>query len=224
MMAFASSALFPFTLAATVMGGLVLIELLSLLIGHSASGVIDSMLGHEGVPDLHHPDADLAADTDMSPAGLLSWLNVGRVPFLILLILALAAFSVIGFGLQGIATALGGPLPSLIAVPAAIAASVPALRVMSRGLARVIPRDESYAITAEDLVGTIGEVTLGPLDPGLPGQVRVVDRHGNAHFVRARAAMSEPAMGQGESVLLVERADTVFLAMPIPLDLQPIGR
>lgn len=219
MTAFASSALFPFTLAAMVMGGLVLVEVLSLLIGHSASGFVDSMLGHDAVPD-----ADIDATSDLSPAGLLSWLNVGQVPFLILLILALAAFSVIGFGLQGIAAAFGGPLPSIITVPTAVVASVPVLRVMTRALARVIPRDESYAITAEDLVGSIGEVTLGPLDTGLPGQVRVVDRHGNAHFVRARAAAGEAAMSQGERVLLVERSDTVFLAMPIPAELQPISR
>lgn len=223
MTAFASAALFPFTLAAMVMGGLVLVELLSLLIGHSASGVVDSMLGHDAAPDLHGPDADLDAHPDWSPAGWLAWLNVGRVPFLILLILALAVFSVIGFGLQGIAGSSGGTLSAWIAVPVALAASVPVLRVTSRGLARIIPRDESYAITADDLVGAIGEVTLGPLDSGLPGQVRVLDRHGNAHVVRARAAEGEPAMGQGSRVLLIDRADSVFLAMPVPAELQPIG-
>lgn len=223
-MAFASSALFPFTLAALVMGGLVLVELLSLLIGHSASGIVDSMLGHDAAPDLDAPHIDLDVDMDWSPAGLLSWLNVGRVPFLILLILGLAVFSVIGFGLQGIAGALAAPVSAWIAVPIAFGASLPVLRVLSRGLARIIPKDETYAITAGDLVGTLGEVTLGPLDAGLPGQVRVLDRHGNAHFVRARAAQGEEPMPQGARVLLVDRADSVFLAMPVPAELEPIGR
>ncbi len=218
MSALVGPALFPFTLAAAVMTGLVLVEALSLLVGHSLSGLMDNALGHEATGG---GDLASAADADgaFSPAALMSWINLGRVPFLILLILALAVFALAGFLVQGLAAALMAPLPALLAIPVAGAATIPALRVSTRAIARLIPRDESYVVTADDLVGTTAEVTLGPLDEGLPGQVRAVDRHGNTHFLRARAAPGAPAMQSGARVLLVDRTEAVFVAVPATPDL-----
>lgn len=218
MSALVGPALFPFTLAAAVMTGLVVVEVLSLLVGHSLSGLVDNALGHEAGGG---GDLATAADADgaFSPAALMSWINLGRVPFLILLILALAVFALAGFLVQGLAAALVAPLPALLAVPVAGAATLPALRVSTRAIAGLIPRDESYVVTADDLVGATAEVTLGPLDEGLPGQVRAVDRHGNIHFLRARAAPGAPAMATGARVLLVDRIEAVFVAVPATPDL-----
>ncbi|MEE7457014.1 hypothetical protein MPAR168_20370 [Methylorubrum populi] len=217
MTALAGSALFPFTLAAAVMAGLVLVEALSLLLGQSLSGLVDGALGHEAGGG----DLTSAADADgaFSPAALMSWINRGRVPFLILLILALAAFALAGFVVQTLAAAVVAPLPAALAVVLAGAATVPALRLSTRTVARLIPRDESYVVSAEDLIGATAEVTLGPLDQGLPGQVRTVDRHGNTHFLRARAAPGAPAMESGARVLIVDRADAVYVAVPAAPDL-----
>ncbi|CAO4141112.1 OB-fold-containig protein [Methylorubrum aminovorans] len=217
MSALVGPALFPFTLAAAVMTGLVVVEVLSLLVGHSLSGLVDNALGHEAGGG----DLATAADADgaFSPAALMSWINLGRVPFLILLILALAVFALAGFLVQGLAAALVAPLPALLAVPVAGAATLPALRISTHVIAGLIPRDETYVVTADDLVGATAEVTLGPLDEGLPGQVRAVDRHGNTHFLRARAAPGAPAMATGARVLLVDRTEAVFVAVPATPDL-----
>ncbi len=218
----AGPALFPFTLAAAVMAGLVAVEALSLLLGQSLSGLVDGALGQgAGHEVAGGGDLTTAADADgtFSPAALMSWINLGRVPFLILLILGLAVFALAGFLVQGLAAALVAPLPTLLAVPIAAAATLPALRVSTRAIARVIPRDESYVVTADDLIGATGEVTLGPVDDGLPGQVRAVDRHGNTHFLRARAAPGAPAMQSGARVLIVDRADAVYVAVPATPDL-----
>lgn len=212
MSALVGPALFPFSLAAAVMGGLVLVEALSLLAGQSASALLDGALGHDGIDAVEPPDG-------LSPAALLSWINLGRVPFLVLLILGLALFALAGFVLQGLATALIAPLPAPAAVPLAALASLPALRLMSGAVARLIPRDESYAVTTDELVGATAEVTLGPLDQGLPGQVRVRDRHGNLHSLRARAAADAPPMATGTRVLLVDQMEAVYVAIPAPADL-----
>ncbi|AWN49172.1 hypothetical protein DK419_24800 [Methylobacterium terrae] len=216
--AVAGPGLFPFALAAAVMAGLVVVEAVSLLVGQSLSGLVDGALGHEAGGG---GDLATAADADgaFSPAALMSWINLGRVPFLILLILGLAVFALAGFALQGLAAALLAPLPTPAAVGLAGAATLPALRVATRALARLIPRDESYAVTADDLVGATAEVTLGPLDDGLPGQVRAMDRHGNLHLLRARAASGTPPMRTGTRVLLVDRADAVYVAVPATPDL-----
>ena len=87
--ALAGPALFPFSLAAAVMAGLVLVEMLSLLAGHSASALVDGALGQDGALDnaVDAPAGPGEAHGAFSPAALMSWLNVGRVPFLILLFL-----------------------------------------------------------------------------------------------------------------------------------------
>ncbi|WP_432443187.1 hypothetical protein [Methylobacterium aquaticum] len=105
----AGPALFPFALAAAVMAGLVAVEAISLLLGQSLSGLVDGALGHDGGGDLV-----TAADAQgsLSPAALMSWINLGRVPFLILLILGLAVFALAGFVLQGLAAALLAPCRS----------------------------------------------------------------------------------------------------------------
>ena len=66
--------------------------------------------------------------------------------------------------------------------------SLPVIRVTSRGIARIIPRDETYAVNEADFVGHVAEVSIGPLDQGLPGRVRLKDVFGNWHSLVARAS------------------------------------
>jgi hypothetical protein len=46
-----------------------------------------------------------------------------------------------------------------------------------------------------------------------------LDRHGNTHFLRTRAAPGAPAMEAGARVLIVDRADAVYVAVPAAPDL-----
>jgi hypothetical protein len=92
-------------------------------------------------------------------------------------------------------------------------------RIATRAVSRVIPRDETYAIQETDLVGRVAEVTLGPLDQGLAGRVKLRDAYGNWHFPMARAAKDYGPMPVGSMVLLVDRVGTAFLAIPAPEEL-----
>lgn len=195
----------PFWVALMVVAGLGLIELVSVLIGASASGLLDDGLGHHGPGD---HEAGLLG-------GWMSWLNAGGVPILVLAVILLTAFAVFGFMLQSLAARLLGPLPLLVAVPAAFLAAVPTTRWASRGIAKVIPRDETNALSQAEFIGLIGTVTIGPLDQGHPGAVRVKDRYDNVHILRARAAPGY-LMATGTLVLIVDGADGLFEAIPAP--------
>jgi hypothetical protein len=92
-------------------------------------------------------------------------------------------------------------------------------RVTSRVIARIIPRDESYAVDEADFVGRIGEVSVGPLDHGLPGRVRLKDVFGNWHLVAARASQDSNALPVGASVILVDRDARSFIATAAPAEL-----
>ena len=62
-------------------------------------------------------------------------------------------------------------------------------------------------------------VSVGPLDQGLPGRVRLKDVFGNWHTVSARASRDSPALAVGTSVLLVDRDAKSFIAISAPADL-----
>ncbi len=135
------------------------------------------------------------------------------------MILALGVFAIAGFLLQGIAHGLGMAVPVTLAALAAAGFSLPAIRLTSRGIARIIPRDETYAVNEADFVGHVAEVSIGPLDQGLPGKVRLKDVFGNWHSLVARASPDSTPLPVGASVLLVDRDAKSFIAISAPADL-----
>lgn len=196
----------PFAISAAIMIALGGIELLTMIVGFSISELIGK---------------DFALETESHSAigGLFLWINAGRLPLLILMILALGVFAIAGFLLQAVAHGIGTAVPVTLAALAAAAISLPAIRVTSRGIARIIPRDETYVVDEADFVGHVGEVSIGPLDHGLPGKVRLKDVFGNWHSVAARASPESTPLPVGASVLLVDRDAKSFIAISAPADL-----
>jgi Protein of unknown function (DUF1449) len=194
----------PFAVAAAIMLALGGIELLTTLVGFSLSQVVGK---------------DIEADGDSGLGGLFLWINAGRLPLLVLIILALGVFAIAGFFLQGLAHGVGLSIPASIAAIAAAGFSLPVIRVTSRGIARIIPRDETYAVEEADFIGHVAEVSIGPLDQGLPGRVRLKDVFGNWHSLVARASPDSTPLPVGASVLLVDRDAKSFIAISAPADL-----
>ena len=194
----------PFAVAAAIMLALGGIELLTTLVGFSLSQVVGK---------------DIEADGDSGLGGLFLWINAGRLPLLVLIILALGVFAIAGFFLQGLAHGVGLSIPASIAAIAAAGFSLPVIRLTSRGIARIIPRDESYAVEEADFIGHVAEVSIGPLDQGLPGRVRLKDVFGNWHSLVARASPDSTPLPVGASVLLVDRDAKSFIAISAPADL-----
>ena len=193
----------PFAVAAAIMLALGGIELLTTLVGFSLSQVVGK---------------DIEADGDSGLGGLFLWINAGRLPLLVLIILALGVFAIAGFFLQGLAHGVGLSIPASIAAIAAAGFSLPVIRLTSRGIARIIPRDETYAVEEADFIGHVAEVSIGPLDQGLPGRVRLKDVFGNWHSLVARASPDSTPLPVGASVLLVDRDAKSFIAISAPAD------
>ena len=222
---------FPFLVAMGVTLLIAVIEVAGLLFGLGLSEAIDNMLPDLG-PSVEAGidvdlDLDLDADLDAVPAEpgafghLLGWLNVGRVPFLVLLIVLLASFSVVGFAAQLAIASLGLLLPAWIVAPAAFAVALPTTRAASRLVGHLVPREETYAVSEEELIGRTATITLGPVDATTPGKAKLVDQHGNVHFVRLRAAAEDLRFERDASVLLVGLEGSVFEAIAPPDSLSP---
>ena len=174
-------------------------------------GVVEALgLGGSAV----HVDVD-----HVGPAGeALDWLNIGRLPFLAVLVVFLAAFGLAGLIVQQLALMLGGRLlPWFAAVPAAIAVAVPATRWLSHGLARVLPRDETTAVPIDSLLGRRARIVIGTSQRGYPARARVEDVFGHPHFVMVEPA-DDGRFTDETLLLLTTRQGVIFQAVEIEPD------
>jgi len=154
---------------------------------------------------------DIHADAD---GNLLAWLGLGRVPLLVLLVVFLALFGLIGLTIQQVYAALAGvPMAPWNASALAALGSLPLLGISARGLARILPQDETTAVGLDSLLGKRGTVAVGTARRGSPARVQVRDIHGQVHHVMMEPLGDAEAVGEGETVLLVRREDNLFIGL-----------
>jgi hypothetical protein len=185
-----------FTAAIGLVLGLAMIESLGLLLGH---GGLSGWAVHWFPDDVYGPEVD--AD------GWVGWLHLGKVPLTILLIIFLTAFGLAGFVGQMLAQQLFGsflPLPLMAA--GAFVMAVPTVRVLGGWVGRIMPKDETFAISLDELVGRVAVVVTGTARPGRPAQARVRDGLGRSHYVMVEPDGAAGEFPAGAEVLLVRRA------------------
>lgn len=223
----------PFTIALGVMAALAVIEGLGLILGASLSNLMDSVLPDF---DLDGPDLDLDVDADLDvdvdahvdadlepghsgPVEVLTWLRIGQVPFLVWLATFLTAFGLFGLLIQTLAHSLWGDwLVTWIAVPLAFLGMLPFARGTVALLARVLPKDETTAVSEKTFVGRVAVITLGTASPGSPAQAKLRDEYGQSHYVMVEPSDEYESFISGTSVLLVQKHGAVFSAVRNPTE------
>lgn len=225
----------PFAVALGVMAALAVIEGLGLILGASPSNLLDSVLPDIDLdgPDLDldldvDADLDLGVDADVDvdgdlgsghsgPVELLAWLQIGKVPFLVWLATFLTTFGLFGLLIQTLAHSFWGDwLPALVASPVAFLGTLPMARGMVALLARVLPGDETSAVSEQTFVGRVAVVTLGTASPGTPAQAKLRDEHGKSHYVLVEPTGEYETFISGTPVLLVQKHGAVFSAVRSP--------
>jgi hypothetical protein len=138
-------------------------------------------------------------------------LGLGRVPLLIWLAALLFVFAAVGvIGQSLLASLLGAPLSAGWAALAAGGAAVPLNSLAMRPLAAILPKDETTAIDLDDLVRRDAEIQIGTARAGSPARAKVIDMHGQAHFVMVEPHDQTLALNAGDTVLLVRREGPTF--------------
>lgn len=159
-------------------------------------------------------DADVHGDADGDIGfadTLLAWAGIGRVPFLMWLVIFLALFGALGLGLQQLMTALTGePGTNLLMIPLTAVAALPVAGGAARLVAHILPGLETTAIEREDLVGLYAEISIGTARVGHPARARVTDLHGQPHQIMVEPDSADQIFQTGESVLLVKREGDIF--------------
>lgn len=197
----------PFTVATILLLLITVAEGMAILTGVSLFHWLDHFL-----PDLSQ------ASHGLFDKGL-GWLHVGRVPLLALLVVFLTAFAVTGFALNMVVHRVSGVwLSGWLSVPIAALAGLPAVRILGAGLARMVPADETFAVTLDSLVGRIATILGGTALKGRPAEAKVTNQHGQTLYVMVEPDGEEDRVFEsGASILLVRQiAGNRFAGIPNP--------
>lgn len=222
--------MFPFTLALALLFGLLGLELVFGLLGGTLLGTgadgPDLDAPDADLPDLTDMDLDLdgtdidltdleLADLDADAPGsapatpgglgtLAAWLGFGRMPALIWLASVCLSFSLSGLILQNLASGIFGTLlPAWLAALPCAALAVGFTRQFGALFARLLPRVETEALSERHLGRRTGIVTQGTAARGRPAEVRVTDRFGNIHYLRAEPLRDDVLIPQGTEVMVL---------------------
>ena len=207
---------YPFSITLGLMIAIGLMEVITTLSGLAASGLLDSIL-----PDLDMDGASGLDLDEMGSAGALSrwmgWLHFGRVPTLVLFILFLLGFGSIGLMIQSFSlNTFGNLLPGGVASLPALFGALVFVRWGGKAAARLLPGDETEAVSENSFAGRVAVITLGTARKGHPAQAKVRDAFGNTHYLMVEPDDPHHVFETGDEVLLVMNAGAVFYAMPNP--------
>jgi len=199
----------PFTIALCIMLGIALLEGITTVLGFGLSG----LLGHF-MPEV---DADVDASdagSDSSVGKLFGWLNVGRVPIMILFVIFLTIFGLSGYVVQTVTMEiLGTMLPALLATLIAFFISLPMVRTLGRIIGQLMPTDETEVISEATFIGRFATVTLGTATKGRPARAKFKDNYGTTHLIMVEPEQEDEEFTEGNVVLLTEQVGGKFLAV-----------
>ena len=200
-----------FLIALTLFFLLFLVELLSLVFGIEALSFMDDIV----------PDIDMDVDLETASPGFLdsvfSFLRIGRVPMSMTMTVFLFVFSFIGFNLQYVLEGSGiGRLHWLPATAIAFVAALPFVRIGNTILEKVLPKDETSAISSETFVGRVAEITLGVATHAKQTEAKLVGPDGKTHYIQVVADRESSTFQRGDHVLVVgRRSESLFTIIEI---------
>lgn len=201
MIIFTAPETWPFGASLAVMVGLSIVEGAGLMLAHSPSHALESLL----------PSPPDGVD------GPLAWLHVGKVPLLVLLVLFLAGFAIAGYVVQTAAQGIAGELlPAWLACIPAFLAAVSTVKGVGGLLARIIPGDETSAVSEQSLIGRPGLIIAGTAREGTAAQAKMRDAHGRVHYLMVEPDIAGQTFAEGKSVILVRKAGARFKCIANP--------
>ena len=213
----------PFAVAIGLTLAIALIEMIGLLVGIQPSAAIDSAMPDFDVPDVDAPNADIdVGSVELSPLShTLTWLSFGRVPALVILILMAASFGLIGFIEQeALRRSFGFTLdPWIASIPAAIGA-VFATRHGGRLLGRIMPKEETDAVSTTAFVGRVATVFRGQASTGSPAEAKLSDIHGKTHYLLVEPEEASQVFAEGSEVVIIRQEGSIYRAIT---RLKPVG-
>lgn len=199
---------YPFTISLAVLLIIAMLEGVGAVMGAGLSDIVDQLLPSTEI-DLDFEAPDIDSPTNLEWA--LSWFRVRRVPVLVLLVIFLLIYGMIGLIIQNIVlSTFGYLLPALVAGGVALIPTLPTTKVLSSALAKILPKDETSAVSHRSLIGRTAEVTLGVAKQNYPAQAKTKDQFGKVHYLMVEPDCPDITFKKGDSVLLVKYENAKF--------------
>ncbi|MDG6097529.1 DUF1449 family protein [Alteromonas sp. ZYF713] len=193
---------FWFSCALGIVIALFILEMAGMFFGVSLLGLVD---------DQAALDAD--ADTSSGFTEFGSWLALDRVPLLVWLVLLLTTFGSAGLTFNFLSlTLLDTYFARWLITLLAVVAGLFFTARFGTFIARLLPKQESSATTADELVGTVGHITVGVARQNSPAEGKFIDAHGQPHYLLVEPLEPDEQFSQGEKILLIQKRDYRWLA------------
>ncbi len=198
----------PFAVSLLILVMLALLEGVGLMFGAGLSNILEGLFPEgDWVVDIDGPDVE-------SPGvfgKVLSWLRVGKVPVIVLLVVFLASFGIAGLVIQTFMNAiLGFLLPAYLAVFPAFLVTLPVVRVFGGVLSKILPKDETDVVSSNSFIGKVATITLGTASQNSPAQAKLKDQYGQLHYVMLEPDDAQEQFVQGEAIVLVRQEGGKF--------------
>tara|TARA_R100000027_G_scaffold1806_2_gene1981 strand:- start:6120 stop:6836 length:717 start_codon:yes stop_codon:yes gene_type:complete len=219
----------PFAVALGIFFIIGLLQTISLFTGVSLFSWIDDLLpdidavdgfdlpGDAGFESGWETEIPTDAHTDASWIGeIFAWMNFGKVPFIISFLLFLFLYSCIGYNGQLLLSGAGiGLLPSTIAGVLALVASIFPLKWGNALLGKILPRDETSAVSSRSYIGRVATITIGEATHERGAEAKLKGPLARTHYVMVRADRPGAHFKQGEKVLLVGKVKGQFTCIAV---------
>ena len=193
---------FWFSCALGIVIALFILEMAGMFFGVSLLGLVD---------DQAALDADADSSSGFTEFG--SWLALDRVPLLVWLVLLLTTFGTAGLTFNFLSlTLLDTYFARWLITLLAVVAGLFCTARFGTFLARLLPKQESSATTADELVGTVGHITVGVARQNSPAEGKFIDAHGQPHYLLVEPLEPDEQFSQGEKILLIQKRDYRWLA------------
>lgn len=199
-----------YSIALGIVISLAILEGVGMLIGLSVMNMLDQI----SPIDIN---VDFNVESTLTTGGLtplLGWLCLNRLPLLVWLILFLTCFGMTGLSINFMLINTFS-----IIVPAWLSYSVSFIfacfltRLIGKPLARLLPKNESSAISKDSFKGLIATITIGKAKIDSPSEASVIDRFSQKHYLMVAPENNHEEFTQGDQVVLVEKLDKYWLAI-----------
>ncbi len=197
-----------FAIALCLVLALAVLEGVGMLIGLSMMNLLDHISPIE---------LDLEVDADLPAGGLtplLGWLCLNRLPLLIWLVLFLTSFGIAGYSLNYILlNNFEVNLPEFLTYALSFIFSLYATHHIGKPLSRLLPKNESSAISNNSFNGLIATITIGTAKQDSPAEASLTDSFNQKHYVLVTPDSDTEEFNQGQQVVLVEKKESFWLAI-----------
>ncbi len=191
----------PYAISLCIVGILGIVESLSLVIGASFLGLLDDWAPNDGGNDVG------------GVTGLAGWLCISRLPLLIWFVLALVSFAIAGLSVNYFSLSwFNSLLTQSVSLPISLMLMAVSCHFLGGKLANILPKNESSAVSVEDLNGCVGTLTIGKAVLGNPSEALVKDGYMQKHYVLVEPDKDGVEFLTGTQVVLLKRRGRVWSA------------